>query len=320
MKKYWTLNNMRSLFTVYLLGLGLLASTSCQNGNGKSTAADSAIANTQDEKWDPIAPDTATMRKNYTCVEIITTEGKLEVALFDATPKHRDNFIKLVKSGYYKDLLFHRIKNEFMVQGGDPNSKNASPSTNLGQGGPGYTIPAEFRDTLYHYRGALAAARTSDEVNPEKQSSGSQFYIVTGAQYGTTALKNTMKDRAIISFLKNPDNLSYNLRLQTYQGRGDMAAMNVLMQELEAEVKPLLDSLYRSIPPRTRQMYATWGGFPALDKEYTIFGFLISGYDVLDKMQKVATNQQDRPETDVKILSARVLARPVATSSDAKKQ
>jgi cyclophilin family peptidyl-prolyl cis-trans isomerase len=309
MKRYWYLNNS-GLAISAMAGIAFLAlQVGCQSKTAKPTAADSVISGVSDEKWGAISPDTAGFRKRYTCVEIITTEGKLEVALFDETPKHRDNFIKLVKSGFYKDLLFHRIIRDFMVQGGDPDSKNAPQGMDLGQGGPGYTLPAEFVDSFYHYRGALAAARQGDEQNPDKQSSGSQFYIISGAKHGTDQLQRIIKDRALISFLKNPDNLSYNLRMETYKRRGDMAAINVLLQELSQEVQPLSDSLYNSLPARSRQMYATWGGYPALDKEYTIFGFLVSGYHVLDKMQAVQTGRGDRPVNDIRIISARVLDR-----------
>lgn len=281
-------------------------STSCRPKSTQKDVIDS-VAKVVNEKWDPIVPDTASMRKNSAVVEIITSMGKMEVALSNATPKHRDNFLKLVKEGYYDGLLFHRVMKDFMIQGGDPKSKNAKPSESLGQGGPGYTLPAEFIDTLYHYRGALAAARTGDEVNPTKASSGSQFYIVTGNLNNTQMLRDGLKERAILSFLSNDENMSYRMRLETYQNRGDMAAMNVLIRELETEIKPLWDSLYNSLPAKTRQTYATWGGFPKLDKEYTIFGFLISGYDVLDQIQQVQTGSGDRPVKDVTIIRARVI-------------
>lgn len=289
----------------YFSALALLILTSC-NGKTKTDKIDS-LAKAEAEHWEPAWPDTAAMKKQYTCVEIVTNMGRMEVALFDATPAHRDNFIALVKKGFYDNLLFHRIQKNFMIQAGDPDSRNAVKGQPLGQGNPGYTIPKEFRDTLYHYRGALAAARTSDDINPEKASSGSQFYIVSGEKFGTLELRNAIKNRAIAAFLQNPDNLSYNLRLRTYQDRGDMAAMNVLLEEIDVEVKPLIDSFYKLTPERTKQMYATWGGFPGLDQEYTIFGFLVSGYDVLDRIQSLKADPNQRPLEDVRILSARVL-------------
>lgn len=293
----------RSIATLVLISGIFFACGPKKTGTNLMDSVKAAI----DEKWDPIAPDTALMRKMYTRVEIITNLGRMEVALFNATPKHRDNFIKLVKAGFYDGLLFHRIQKDFMIQGGDPDSKNAGREVSLGQGGPGYDVPAEIIDTLYHYRGALCAARMADEVNPEKNSSGSQFYIVWGSKVNSTTLKNTLRDRAIISFLSDPVNLGYKIRMQAYQRRSDNAAMQVLMDDLTRAVKPLSDSLYNRLKPRTRQMYATWGGFPALDKEYTIFGFLVSGYDVLEKAQGIKTDQNERPLEDVRIVKARVL-------------
>ncbi len=294
---------------IHLTAIGIFAAciSACGGAKTETDLMDSLKAAAVDEKWDPIAPDTAAMRKKYTVVEIVTNMGIIEVALFDATPKHRANFLKLVEKGFYSDLLFHRVKNEFMIQGGDPESKKAAKGKSLGQGGPNYNIDAEMLDSLHHYKGALCAARLGDEQNPQKQSSGSQFYIITGSKFGTTALKNAIKDRAMISFMANPDNLSYQLRMQTYKQRNDNVAMQVLLEDLKKEVGPLTDSLYKSMPNKTRQMYATWGGFPALDKEYTIFGFLLSGYDVLDKIQKVKVDGQDRPVDDVKILKVRII-------------
>lgn len=285
---------------------GVLLLVSCKGKNTQTDVIDS-IGKAPVIAAERAVPDTAAMRKNCTVVEIITNMGRMEVALFDATPQHKNNFIKLVKSGYYDGLLFHRVMKDFMIQGGDPESRNAQPSAPLGQGGPDYKIPAEFRDTLYHLRGALAAARQSDQVNPEKASSGSQFYIVTGTTHNEEQLRAALKERAILSFMSDDDNLSYQLRAQAYQERGDAAAMNVLLQEIDKEIKPIWDSLYYSVPERTRKLYAYWGGFPKLDKEYTIFGFLLSGYDVLDKIQKVQTGADDRPVRDVVIIQAKVI-------------
>lgn len=283
---------------------------SCQQKTNKTDIIDSINRTTnapEQEKWDFISPDTVSMRKNLTCVELKTTAGTMVVALFNETTKHKENFLKQVRNGYYSNVLFHRVIRNFMVQTGDPDSKKARPGQQLGQGGPGYTIPAEIRDTFYHYRGALSAARTSDEVNPGKESSGSQFYIVTGEPHGSVKMKEILRNRAIGLFLKNPDNLSYNLRLQNYQGSGNMAAMNVLLQELEVQVKPVIDSLMGTMPEKTKQMYATWGGYPGLDGEYSVFGFLVSGFHILDKIQLSQTDENNRPLEDIRILSARVL-------------
>jgi cyclophilin family peptidyl-prolyl cis-trans isomerase len=287
------------LFAIFLFA-------NCGNNKTKTNILDSATVQLDTEKWDPIHPDTQALKK-LTKVEIVTTEGRLVLALFNHTPKHRENFLKLIRSGFYKGTLFHRIIKDFMIQGGDPNSKNAAKEQVLGDGGPNYNIPAEISDTLYHYRGALSAAREGDAQNPTKQSSGSQFYIVTGAKAKSDDLRKMLKSRALLAFMQDPDNISYEMRMRSYEKRNDGAAMNVLQQEVESQIGPITDSLLKAMPVHTRQMYATWGGAPYLDKEYTVFGFLISGYDVLDKLQSVQTGKNDRPLQDYFIISARVL-------------
>lgn len=183
-------------------------------------------------------------------VEIETEFGNMVAILYSATPLHRDNFTKLAEEGYYDDLLFHRVISDFMIQGGDPNSRNASPNQMLGMGGPDYKIPAEFVDTLVHVKGALAAARTN---NPRKESSGSQFYIVQGKKW-------------------NADQLSY--------------------VEAQKGIR---------YTPEQRKIYMEQGGTPHLDREYTVFGQIIEGLDVIDKIAAVQKNGSDRPLKDVKM-------------------
>ena len=184
-------------------------------------------------------------------VEIETDFGTMTAELYNATPKHRDNFIKLAEEGYYNDLLFHRVINGFMIQGGDPDSRNAPAGKMLGMGGPAYQIPAEFVDSLAHVKGALAAARTN---NPEKKSSGSQFYIVQGG--------GPMKEE--------------------------------MLNQIEA-------SKGFHYTPEQRQEYMTLGGTPFLDRDYTVFGRVIKGLDVIDKIAVTQTAPGDRPVKDVKM-------------------
>ena len=186
-------------------------------------------------------------------VEIETEYGNMTVQLSNATPQHRDNFIKLAEEGYYNDLLFHRVIDGFMIQGGDPNSKNAPPGQPLGTGGPGYTIPAEFVDSLVHVKGALSAARQGDRVNPEKRSSGSQFYIVQGKPLTDQEL-DMMQTRKGINYT-----------------------------------------------PQQREAYKKLGGTPFLDRDYTVFGKVIKGLEVIDKIATVQKDGRDRPTTDVKM-------------------
>lgn len=195
-----------------------------------------------------------------------TNYGDIVLHLYDSTPLHRDNYLKLVKSGFYDSVLFHRVIQNFMIQGGDPNSKQAKAGEPLGNGGPGYKIPAEFRTTLFHKKGVIAAAREGDNVNPEKASSGSQFYIVQGKIFTDAGLDS----------------------VETFRLKG------------------------RKIPPEQREVYKTIGGTPHLDQSYTVFGEVVKGLDVVDKIAAVQTSKaadRDRPLQDVRILKAKLVKR-----------
>jgi len=195
-----------------------------------------------------------------------TSMGDMVIRLSDSTPLHRDNFLKLVKTGYYDGVLFHRVIKSFMIQGGDPDSKNAIAGAPLGNGGPNYTIPAEFRPTLFHKKGVIAAARQGDNVNPQKASSGSQFYIVQGKTFTDAGLDSA----------------------ETFRLKG------------------------RKIPADQREVYKTIGGTPHLDQNYTVFGELVKGWDVLDNIAAVETskgNDRDRPIVDVRIIRAKLIKR-----------
>lgn len=199
-------------------------------------------------------------------VELVTTVGNIVLRLYDSTPLHRDNFLRLVKAHYYDSVLFHRVIQNFMIQSGDPNSKRALPGMPLGNGGTDYTIPAEFRISLFHRKGVLAAARESDETNPQKASSGSQFYIVQGKKFTDAGLDS----------------------VETFRLKG------------------------RKIPAGQREVYKTIGGTPHLDQSYTIFGEVVSGLDVVDKIAAVQTSKgedHDRPLQDVRILEAKLIKR-----------
>ena len=192
------------------------------------------------------------MTQAQTKVRIETPYGDMVVKLYDETPKHRDNFIKLVQEGFYNDLLFHRVIASFMIQGGDPESKNAPANKMLGAGDVGYTIPAEFVQGLYHKKGALSAARQGDAVNPAKASSGCQFYVVQGQVYTPEMLAKFE---------------SYGYKFTDEQ----------------------------------KKLYSTVGGTPHLDGDYTVFGEVIEGLDVIDKIAAVQTNPSDRPLEDVRM-------------------
>lgn len=195
-------------------------------------------------------------------VVLKTSYGDITLRLSDSTPLHRDNFLKLVKVHYYDGVLFHRVIENFMIQSGDPNSKDAKPGVALGNGGPSYKIPAEFRTTLFHKKGVLAAARDN---NPEKASSGSQFYIVQGKIWTDAGLDST----------------------ETFR-------------------------LKRKIPQEQREVYKTIGGTPYLDQNYTVYGEVVKGLEVVDKIAAVKTSKgqdRDRPIEDVKIIEAKLVKR-----------
>ena len=202
----------------------------------------------------------ATAFSQSTKVLIETSMGNMTVMLYDDTPLHRDNFVKLAESGFYEGMLFHRVINNFMIQAGDPMSKNAAPNARLGNGGPGYTIPAEIvYPTHFHKKGALAAARTGDNVNPKRESSGSQFYIVQGQKY--TDMKLDQFEKALGKTFTNKE----------------------------------------------RDAYVTVGGTPHLDNQYTVFGEVVEGLGVVDKIAAVETAPGDRPVEDVKIIKMTVV-------------
>jgi peptidyl-prolyl cis-trans isomerase B (cyclophilin B) len=215
-----------------------------------------------------IAQKDSTIKKKDRKRDVLmqTTMGDIVIRLSDSTPLHRDNFLKLVKVGYYDSVLFHRVIKNFMIQGGDPNSKSATAGQPLGDGGPGYTIPAEFRKTLFHKKGVIAAARTGDNINPTKASSGSQFYIVQGKVFTDAGLDS----------------------VETFRLNG------------------------RKIPAEQRQVYKTIGGTPHLDQGYTVYGEVVKGLDVIDKIAAVQTSKaqdRDRPLQDVRIIKAKLIKR-----------
>ena len=257
------------------------------------------------------APAKTKSNDKMTKVKLETTYGDIVVELYNETPQHRDNFIKLVKEGYYDGVLFHRVIKDFMIQTGDGNSKTAGPGAALGDGDPGYTIEAEFVYPKYfHKRGALAAARTGDQVNPERRSSGSQFYIVTGKVYSSEDLKKMtqrmtdMKKQDIFRRLVM-ENQSKIQELQAAQDNDAlMALQNELIQKTEAEAA---NSGAAAMTDEQIDAYTSIGGTPHLDGQYTVFGEVLEGMDVVDKIQNVTTGSMDRPVEDVKIIKAKIV-------------
>lgn len=244
-------------------------------------------------------------------VNIHTTMGDIRVRLFGDTPKHQANFVKLVNEGFYDGVLFHRVINDFMIQTGDPDSKNAPKGAMLGSGDPDYQLDAEFvYPRHFHKRGALAAARQGDQVNPEKKSSGSQFYIVTGKTYNDAQLDQMDRQRAMMQQKAIFDRLVAEQRdtIMAMRRARDQAGLQALQEKLiertEAEAATLAPD---TLTPRQREAYRTEGGTPHLDGAYTVFGEVISGMDVVDRIQKAETDANDRPVDDIRITSMEIV-------------
>lgn len=239
-----------------------------------------------------------------------TTLGNIVVKLYNETPKHRDNFLKVVNDSVYNGVLFHRVIKDFMIQTGDPSSKTAEAGQQLGSGDLGYTVEAEFVYPQYfHKKGALAAARTGDAVNPERRSSASQFYIVTGKSYSPQQVE-MMEQR--MGDQKKEDIFSGLVRERVDSIRNMQAAGDSLgLEELQNELIALTEAEYAKNPLKFTQAqveaYTTVGGTPHLDGQYTVFGEVVEGMDVVDKIQQAATDPADRPVDDIKIISAKVV-------------
>lgn len=254
---------------------------------------------------------TANEQNQEVRVAIETTMGNIVVKLYNETPLHRDNFVKLVKEGYYDGTLFHRVINQFMIQGGDCDSRNAKPGQQLGMGDPGYTIPAEFVYPKYfHKKGALAAARQGDQVNPQKASSGAQFYIVTGSvipegQLGQLERQMQMQQEQNIF---NTLAAAHRDEIMNLRRNRDQAGLQALQEQLINETKSQMAAEGAfTLTPEQREAYTTVGGAPHLDGGYTVFGEVVEGLDVIDKIEKVETDRADRPKEDVKVISMKVV-------------
>ncbi len=275
---------------ILLICLAFIALTACSAGSKKQTNH-----HMENEK--------------RTLVKLETTMGNITVALYNETPKHRDNFIKLVKEGVYDSTLFHRVIKQFMIQAGDPDSKNASDTAMLGSGDVGYTIPAEFNPKFFHKKGVLAAARQGDDVNPEKASSGCQFYIVTGRKFTEPQLLgmenkiNEQHEEALF------DSLARQHMKEIYKMRkaGDNAGLLELQDTLEAQARELADKEEKfRFTPEQIKAYSTIGGAPHLDGSYTVFGEVTEGMEVVENIEIAKTNRADRPVENIRILKASI--------------
>ncbi len=270
-----------ALLLFLLLWIGFSACTGKKNKEEKSVSGDN--------------------REMY--VTLKTSVGDIKIRLYDETPLHRDNFLKLARDDFYDGVLFHRIIQHFMIQTGDPDSRHAEKGELLGNGGPGYTLPAEIKPGLFHKRGAVAAARMGDMQNPEKASSGSQFYIVQGRKFTDAELDKA--EKRIDVMMRNAVYYHFIQQLtKAYADSGKAPDQAFIQQEAMLEAT---DSIARITPYRftqeQRDIYKTQGGAPHLDGNYTVFGEVVEGMDIVDKIAAVPTDQNDRPLEDVRILN-----------------
>ncbi|NNM94921.1 MAG: peptidylprolyl isomerase [Bacteroidia bacterium] len=277
-----------NLALIFISGLFLVASGSCQTHTGKGKETEVAIN---------------------------TTMGRIVVELYDETPKTRDNFLKLVRSNFYDSTLFHRVIKEFMIQAGDPASKHAQPAALLGNGDAGYTVPAEFVPSLIHKKGAIAMARQGDDVNPTKASSGCQFYIVQGKVFTNEQLdryekaaNSGLEQKVFFQILDKPENAGVKQRFIQFQNASSIDSLRAIWLQFQPET----DSIFAKMPhfsftPEQRKAYTTVGGAPHLDGSYTVFGEVTAGMDVVDKIAEVPVDSNNRPLTDVRILSMEIV-------------
>ena len=246
-------------------------------------------------------------------VEVImtTSKGELILKLYNQTPIHRDNFVNLINNQFYNGISFHRVIKNFMAQAGDPNSRDPEYTGSLGNNSEGETLPAEIYPSLFHKKGALAAARMGDQVNPEKRSSGSQFYIVQGKKYNRNQLtqmeariNQQLEGNLVGIFLKDSSNREYMNRVKVCQQNGWMDSLNVVIGEIKNMVLKDVDKF--TFSEEQLKAYETVGGTPFLDNGYTVFGEVVSGIDIIDSICTTPTLPGDKPQEPIIILSVKI--------------
>lgn len=237
----------------------------------------------------------ACAKKDY-LITIKTSYGDIKVILYDQTPRHKENFLSLARSGDYDSTIFHRVINNFMIQGGDVNAKPGNEKK------IGYTIPAELVDTLFHHKGALAAARMPDNVNPQKASSGCQWYIVQGNVYSEEELTTDMEQvsQSLRNLMQKPEYAGLQEELfRIYSEEGQEAYGKKIMELVPLMEKELGVSFKKEFPQERLKVYTTIGGAPHLDDAYTVFGRVVEGLDVVDKIAAVQTGMKDKPVENI---------------------
>lgn len=304
-------SRLAALGTVFMALLAIPALTGCGTKSADSKAeTNDSLTNAENVNKAMAETGYNPNDTNNVEVNVKTTAGDFTVLLYGDTPRHRNNFVKLVNEGYYNGTLFHRVINEFMVQAGDPDSKTAKPGQRLGEGGPDYTIPAEIvYPRHFHKRGALAAARTGDEVNPMKESSGSQFYIVTGKKLTDPELAQLdeyMLQSAQQNYFAKLVEQNRN-RITQMQQKGDQAGLQNLQNEFIKQTESYFAQHPVKVPANIKTVYKEIGGTPHLDNNYTVFGEVIKGMETIAKIEKAQTDNADRPKEDIKIISMSIV-------------
>lgn len=270
----------------------------------------SFLAFNANSKNSPMSDSRTTTASPDILVEMTTTEGSVTIRLFGDTPLHQENFLRLASEGFYDGLLFHRVIKDFMVQAGDPDSKNAEPGKMLGSGSPDYQIDAEILyPRHFHRRGALAAARQDDSVNPERKSSGSQFYIVTGHTYTPAQL-----DKLEMSLIRSQKQAIVNRLLaenrdsiMSLRRNRDKDGLAILQDSLNEQARRIADATPMGFTSEQIDAYTSVGGAPHLDGAYSVFGQVEKGYDVIDRIQQAEGDRLNRPVNDIRILSIKIL-------------
>ncbi len=242
-----------------------------------------------------------------------TNMGTIKIQLYNETPLHRDNFVKLVKAHYYDSLLFHRVIQSFMIQGGDPDSKTALPEAELGNGSPGYTIPAEFNSKLFHKKGVIAAARDGDlENNPKQESSGSQFYIVQGMVYNDSLLglraKRITRMKLFNQVINRPENKIYLEKYSAFNQKQQVDSVkyiyDIINKMVDAELPGFPEHKFTQ---EQIQTYRSIGGTPHLDGSYTVFGEIYEGFEVIDRIAEQPVGKAARPQSDIRIIKVSII-------------
>lgn len=252
-------------------------------------------------------------KENRAVLLFVTNKGNMTVELYNETPLHRDNFLKLVQRNFFDNTLFHRVIKDFMIQGGDPESKNAPKGRLLGNGGPGYEIDAEFVPTLIHKKGVLAAARNGDKMNPKHRSSGSQFYLVQGHIFSEEELnqreirKNMKMRKSLIVDAKQKYKIKIDSLVQLLKTGKDTLALPLFLEEQNKRIDSIIFEKGFHFTEQQKQFYTTIGGVPHLDGAYTVFGEITKGLEVVDTIANVATDKRDRPLEDVVVKTIHII-------------